>query len=205
MPALALRAGDRTCRPGLALRRSTAAFDEPWRPASLWSRSRGFRRSGGFKERALDAVVRLEAPPRPPGITIASRDRRRRSPFALSFALQSAPQRMGISASYERGRSASIDTQEMQQRRGCNATRACPSCAESSAASRVNPTCVTRPGMTNCANRAGPPAASWLRLSVASRGMTFQHIALPQLRMDSTMYFRLLRPGWPMMAISPMT
>src|SRR5687768_84862 len=84
MPALALRAGDRPCRAGLALRRSTAAFDEPWRPASLWSRSRPFRAPGGFKERALDAVVRLEAPPRPPGTTIADRGRRRRSPFTLS-------------------------------------------------------------------------------------------------------------------------
>jgi hypothetical protein len=80
MPALALRAGDRTCRPGLALRRSTAAFDEPWRPACS-SRRWLSPLAGEVRNEPWASVLRREAPPRPPGSVIASHARRRRSPF----------------------------------------------------------------------------------------------------------------------------
>ena len=92
-----------TCRPCDRPARLTAlhcGVFKPWGPASLWSRSRGFRRSGGFKERALRAVVREEAGPRSPGSRFARPARGRRSPSALSFALQSAPQRMGMISIY---------------------------------------------------------------------------------------------------------
>jgi hypothetical protein len=39
-------------------------------------------------------------PPRTPGTTTANRGRRHRSPSTLSFALQSAPQRMGMNPGY---------------------------------------------------------------------------------------------------------
>ena len=104
-------ARDRSCRTGLALRRSTAAFSILGAPLALPGVSGGFRRQdrGRRKERALGVIMRREAGPRTPGTTTGdSRGRRRRSPSTLRFARPSAPLWMGMNPTYAKGGSQSI-------------------------------------------------------------------------------------------------
>jgi hypothetical protein len=84
MPAL-LKAGDQPCdRPASPCGAPRRRLTNLGAPLPFGPGLAAFATPGGFKERALDAVVRLEAPPRPPGIMVASHDRRRRSPSTLS-------------------------------------------------------------------------------------------------------------------------
>jgi len=104
----ALRGTPTGLRTGLAVTALHCGVLNPWGPASLWPRRRGFAApSGRGKERALGVIVRREAGPRTPGTTIANRGRRRRSPSTLGFALQSAPLWIGMNRTYENYRSAS--------------------------------------------------------------------------------------------------
>ena len=73
-----------------------AAFDEPWCPTPCWSR---WLLAGIGQVRDINPRPRSGpggCPPGPPGITIASRDRRRRSPSTFKIASRTPLRRTGI-------------------------------------------------------------------------------------------------------------
>ena len=83
---------------GLALRRSTAASYSLGTPLPFPGMS-----GEVLRDTTLGAVLRRGAHIQGrPGSRLRSRDRRRRSPFTFKFALENAPQRTGMNASYER-------------------------------------------------------------------------------------------------------
>jgi hypothetical protein len=185
-------AGDQPCdRPaspyGAPLRRLT----NPGAPLPFGPGLAAFATPGGFKERALDAVLRLEAPPRPPGIVVASHNRRRRSPSTLSTPAEHPCGERGCAQDNMFQISVNINFIITVIARVGGRSRL----LEGHTASEVPPLQLDAPlsrGMTTT--------------SLGSkRGCLPQHIGLPQRRMDSAIYFRLFLPGWPMMAISPMT
>jgi hypothetical protein len=138
---------------GLALRRSTAAFVRTLAPRLLPGPMAFTTLLLAGKDRALGAVVRREAPPRPPGITIANRDRRRRSPLTFGSP-RNAPQANGDDC----GLRASVIGVNRHARNAGKMRMA-----------------DARPGMTTWANRADfhrrlPGSADLRRLLIADLG-----------------------------------